>query len=122
LKEVFVNETVVRYAHKNGATEIRDVPVSKIDLKDVLVRVVYVGICGSNLNIHHNNFIYPVEVPLILGHEFSGIIEKVGSEVHRFNVGERVTAETHAKYCGECFLCRTKNFISIKKGKDMDLE
>ncbi|NLM98089.1 MAG: alcohol dehydrogenase catalytic domain-containing protein, partial [Halanaerobiaceae bacterium] len=69
-----------------------------------------IGICGSDPHMHHNNVSYPVEVPLILGHEFSGIIAKTGSRVEKFKTGDRVTAETHAEYCGKCLLCRTNDY------------
>lgn len=69
---------------------------------DVLVKVDSIGIRGSDPHMHHNSVSYPVEVPLILGHEFAGIIDKVGESVDGFSEGERVTAETHAEYCGKC--------------------
>jgi L-iditol 2-dehydrogenase len=117
-------KAVVKYALEDGCTEIRDVPIPAIGSTDVLVRVEYIGICGSDIHMHHNNVSYPVDVPLILGHEFSGIIDKVGSEVEKFNVGDRVTAETHAEYCGKCIMCRTNNYHLCKdrKGYGFDVD
>ena len=103
-------KAVVKYALEDGSTEVRDVPIPQIGRTDVLVEVAYIGICGSDPHIHHNNVSYPVEVPLILGHEFAGVIKKVGAEVAGYQVGDRVTAETHAEFCGSCFLCRTNNY------------
>ena len=103
-------KAVVKYDNVDGATELRDVAVPEIGPDDVLVKVAYTGICGSDPHMHHNKVTYKVNVPLILGHEFSGIIESVGDNVKGFKVGDRVTAETHADYCGRCILCRTNNY------------
>jgi len=110
-------KAVVKYDNRDGATELRDVPIPHIGPDDVLVRVAYVGICGSDPHIHHNKVSYKVNVPLILGHEFSGIIEKRGESVTGFKIGDRVTAETHADYCGKCALCRTNNYHLCRERK-----
>ena len=103
-------KAVVKYDLRDGATELRDVPIPEIGPDDVLVRVEYAGICCSDPHMHHNRINYRINVPVILGHEFSGIIEEVGRNVKDFKIGERVTAETHADYCGKCILCRTNNY------------
>lgn len=103
-------KAVVKYDNVDGATELREVPVPEIGPDDVLVRVAYIGICGSDPHMHHNKVSYKVNVPLILGHEFSGTVEKVGANVKGYRPGDRVTAETHADYCGQCMLCRTNNY------------
>ncbi|QTL97310.1 alcohol dehydrogenase catalytic domain-containing protein [Iocasia frigidifontis] len=110
-------KAVVKYALEDGSTEVRDVPIPKIGPTDVLVKVDSIGICGSDPHMHHNNVSYPVEVPLILGHEFSGIIDKVGEKVEKFSKGDRVTAETHAEYCGKCVMCRTNNYHLCQERK-----
>lgn len=103
-------KAVVKYDNIAGATEMREVPVPEIGPEDVLVKVAYIGVCGSDPHMHHNRVSYKVNVPLILGHEFSGTIEKVGASVKGFAAGDPVTCETHADYCGKCVLCRTNNY------------
>lgn len=111
-------KAVVKYAEKDGATELRDnVPIPEIGPNDVLVKVNSIGICGSDPHMHHNNVSYPVDVPLILGHEFSGVIEKKGKNVTKYKEGDRVTSETHAEYCGECLMCKTNNYPLCKDRK-----
>lgn len=110
-------KAVVKFDLKDGATELREVPVPQIGPDDVLVRVEYTGICGSDPHIHHNEVNYKINVPVILGHEFSGVIEEAGKNVKDFKVGERVTAETHADYCGKCLLCRTNNYHLCRERK-----
>jgi L-iditol 2-dehydrogenase len=110
-------KAVVKYDNYDGATELREVPVPGIGPDDVLVKVAYIGVCGSDPHMHHNKVSYKVNVPLILGHEFSGTIEKIGDNVKSFCIGDRVTAETHADYCGECILCRTNNYHLCRERK-----
>jgi alcohol dehydrogenase/L-iditol 2-dehydrogenase len=103
-------KAVVKYDNVANATEIREVPVPEIGVNDVLVRVAYIGVCGTDPHMHRNLSTIKLKVPLIFGHEFAGTIEKIGSEVKGHILGERVTAETHADYCGECELCRTNQY------------
>ena len=110
-------KAVVKYDNVAGATEVREVPVPEIGPDDVLVKVGYIGICGSDPHMHHNKVSYKVNVPLILGHEFAGVIEKTGANVKGWAVGDRVTSETHADYCGKCVMCRTNNYHVCRERK-----
>ena len=88
-----------------GNLEVLNVPKPEIvNSDDVLIRITAAGICGTDMHIYHDMFkSYP---PVILGHEFAGVVEEVGSAVTRFAVGDRVTCEPHTKFCGKCDLCR----------------
>ena len=110
-------KAVVKYDNVAGATEVREVPVPSIGPDDVLVETAYIGICGSDPHMHHNKVSYKVNVPLILGHEFAGVIAEVGANVTGWKVGDRVTSETHADYCGKCVLCRTNNYHVCRERK-----
>ncbi|MFC5405952.1 zinc-dependent alcohol dehydrogenase [Cohnella soli] len=82
---------------------IRNVPVPVPGENDVLVRVERVGICGSELGgfLGHNSLRVP---PLVMGHEFSGVIAQTGSGAVKFRVGDRVTVNPLGT-CGECEEC-----------------
>ena len=110
-------KAVVKYDNVAGATEVREVPVPSIGPDDVLVETAYIGICGSDPHMHHNKVSYKVNVPLILGHEFAGVIAAVGANVTGWKVGDRVTSETHADFCGKCVLCRTNNYHVCRERK-----
>lgn len=88
-----------------GNFEIRDIPVPKIKKDDeVLIRVSAAGVCGTDVHIYHDKFQnYP---PVVLGHEFSGVVVEIGAEVKNFKVGDRVVAEPHTGFCGKCDMCR----------------
>ena len=78
---------------------IEDVPEPTIDDNEVLIKIKYCGICGSDLHI------YLEGLPLGLGHEFSGDIVKTGPDVERWEIGDRVTVKLQNP-CGECYWCR----------------
>ena len=103
-------KALVKYGEAAGETAVREVPIPAIGPDDVLVKVAYIGICGTDPHMHMNLTTINVKVPVIFGHEFSGTIEEAGANVKGWQVGERVTAETHAEYCGACAMCRTNNY------------
>jgi len=82
-------------------------PIPVVGAKDVRIRVTAFAICGTDLHIVEwdrwaESRIKP---PLIPGHEFTGIVESVGTDVKLVKPGDRVTAETHI-YGGLCYACR----------------
>lgn len=89
--------------------EERAIPVPKDD--EVLVKVEYVGICGSDLHYYEQGRIgnYIVEPPFVLGHESGGVVVEVGKGVTHLKVGDRVALEP-GKTCGQCEFCRTGRY------------
>lgn len=88
----------------NKPLKLKDVDVPEISPKDILVKVKVCSICGTDLKIKSGK-IDTVQLPLIPGHEVSGQVEKVGSEVEEFKVGDRVTFDIYIT-CGHCRNCR----------------
>ncbi|NQX68617.1 galactitol-1-phosphate 5-dehydrogenase [Paenibacillus alba] len=86
-----------------SSMNLREVDLPSLGPDEVLIRVERVGICGSELSgyLGHNSLRKP---PLIMGHEFAGIVEQAGST--RFRRGDRVTANPLLS-CGRCRACRT---------------
>jgi alcohol dehydrogenase/L-iditol 2-dehydrogenase len=101
---------VVHYALEPLAVELRDVAVPEIGDDDVLLRVGAVSVCGSDVHQAYNTHSWPVNVPVVLGHEFAGTVAKAGRAVKSFREGDRVVSETAAEMCGECLLCRTGRY------------
>ena len=85
--------------------EERDIPTPKAD--EVLVKLDYVGICGSDLHYYETGAIgdYVVEPPFVLGHEPGGVVVEVGEDVTHLKVGDRVALEP-GKTCGHCEFCK----------------
>jgi L-iditol 2-dehydrogenase len=87
---------VVNYASPPGSVEIRELPVPQIGEDDVLLAVQAVGVCGSDIHQAKGQQSWPVNYPVVLGHEFSGIIAEVGKNVRGYRAGDRVVSETAA--------------------------
>jgi threonine 3-dehydrogenase len=93
--------------------ELREIEVPACGPNDVLIRVHFAGVCGTDLHIWEwdawaSNRLKP---PVVIGHEFAGRIERLGPEAEAAGllaVGDLVTAEGHI-ICGHCLQCRTGN-------------
>jgi len=103
-------KAVVKYALGPGNVELRDVPEPFPEPDEVKIEVKAVGICGSDLHIYDGDIKLLMRTPVVMGHEFSGVITEVGSSVSGFKLGERVSSETSAQVCGSCVPCRTGNY------------
>src|SRR5690606_33371673 len=101
---------VVHYALAPGACELREVPVPVIGADDVLLRVEAVGVCGSDVHQYHNTHSWPVNVPVVLGHEFCGEIVQVGERAEGFARGQRVVSETAAVIDPSSLFCRSGRY------------
>lgn len=99
-KEVIMKALVYNQPEK---FEIKEVDYPSCGENQVIIKVMACGICKTDVHIHHGSFIS--KFPLTPGHEFSGVIEEVGSKVTAFKKGDRVTAD-NAVSCGECYYCR----------------
>lgn len=87
---------VVNYAEAKGSVELRNIPVPSIGAEDVLLKVANIGVCGSDLHQWSSDHSWPVNYPVVLGHEFAGTIEAIGEGVQGWKVGQRVVSETAA--------------------------
>ncbi len=78
---------------------------------EVLVKIEYVGICGSDLHYYEHGSIgnYVVEPPFVLGHEASGVVTKIGKDVETLQLGDRVALEPGIT-CGKCEFCKTGRY------------
>jgi len=99
------------YLEKVGKIVIRRIPIPSIEENEVLVRVARCGVCMTDVHMYKGSF--PVKMPVILGHEFSGTIEKIGKNVTHYanlsgqipiKVGDRVSAIPIIN-CASCPAC-----------------
>lgn len=97
----------VRFVGAKQALEMQDIPTPEIGKRDILVKVKAAGICHSDA--HYRAGISPVKpVPLTLGHEVAGVVEKIGSQVTNVKIGDRVCLHYNIT-CGDCYHCSTGN-------------
>jgi len=96
--------------HGIGDIRFETVDVPTISEDDVLIRVKYVGICGSDLpRSMISGLTGNTAYPLILGHEFSGEVARVGANVEKVKAGDRVTVAPLVP-CGTCEFCREGDY------------
>ena len=90
-----------------------DEPRPEVGPRDALVRVAYSGVCGTDLAILSGEMGLvkdgSIKYPVRIGHEWSGVVEELGSEVTRFRKGDRVVSET-AVTCGVCPACQRGDY------------
>src|SRR5262247_1897668 len=109
---------VVQFDLKPGSVELRDMPIPEIGEDEVLLQVGSVSVCGSDVHQYHGTQSWQVATPVVLGHEFGGVVAKKGGRVHGFKEGDRVVSETASHICGRCMMCRTGayNLCPERKG------
>lgn len=78
-----------------GFIEINEVPMPTFKEDEVLMKVWAAGVCGSDLLIEDDKHFY--KAPVTLGHEYSGVIEAVGSKVTKFQPGDRIVSDIETK-------------------------
>ena len=87
---------VVNYSRDKWSVEIREIDRPEIGMEDVLLEVANVGVCGSDLHQWTSDHSWPVNYPVVLGHEFGGVIAETGKNVSGWKKGDRVVSETAA--------------------------
>lgn len=100
----------LKNAKEVGFVPSRKQLLTELNPNEVLIKIISVSICGTDLHIYNwdewsQNRIKP---PLTVGHEFSGEVIKVGSEVTKVKVGDIVSSESHI-VCGVCDYCKSGN-------------
>ncbi|MHA2391547.1 MAG: zinc-dependent alcohol dehydrogenase [Promethearchaeota archaeon] len=83
--------------------EFNNIPIPELQQNDVLVKMMRIGICGSDIHVYHGKHPYTT-YPITQGHEVSGIIEKIGSNVKNVKPGDKVTIEPQV-VCNQCYPC-----------------
>lgn len=109
-------EALVKFGSNNGDVEVRQI-AEPDDPKpnQVLLEVQAAGVCGSDLHMWREHHSWKIKLPLVLGHEFCGVVAAVGQDVTRFKPGDRVVCETAASVCGECVYCLSGNYNLCSK-------
>ena len=97
-------KALVKYASGKGNVGVRDIPVREPGPDEILIKIKYCGICGTDMHIYADEF--PNSPPVVMGHEYTGTVVQVGEQVRdKWKVGERVVGELHTGSCGKCYLC-----------------
>ena len=86
---------------------MEEVPVPEPGINDVMIKIRKTAICGTDLHIYlwDDWAKKTIKTPMIIGHEYVGVVHKTGAGVRNIYVGDRVTGEGHIA-CGHCRNCR----------------
>lgn len=85
---------------------VADIAAREPGPREVRIAVEACGVCFHDVVVRNGTFRRGVEMPVILGHEVAGLIEKLGSDVRGFSRGDRVATTTYSHVCGCCRHCR----------------
>jgi L-iditol 2-dehydrogenase len=97
-------QALVKTKRGVGNTELLDVEEPTPKPGEVKIEVKACGICGTDIHIYHDRS--ETRPPVIMGHEFSGVVCELGEGVDRVKLGDRVVSETTVRSCGVCRYCR----------------
>lgn len=86
-----------------GKIEFKDVPIPEIGDGQLLIKIMRIGICGSDIHVYHGKHPF-TSYPVVQGHEVSGEIVKVGPDVLGLKIGDKVTIQPQV-VCGKCYSC-----------------
>lgn len=103
-----------------GEIEFREVPVPEPEENQVLVKIRKIGVCGSDIHVYHGEHPF-TSYPVTQGHEVSGEIEKLGSGVKGWKVGQKVTIQPQV-VCGKCYPCRHGKYNLCEELKVMGFQ
>jgi threonine 3-dehydrogenase len=97
--------------HAGPGAELREVPIPRIEPHEVLIQVKATSICGTDVHIYTWDAWAEsrIKTPMVFGHEFSGVVVEVGSQVTGVKIGDHVSAETHI-VCHQCLQCKTGQY------------
>lgn len=116
-------KAVVKTQKEKHHVSLEEVKVPHLDEGEVLIKVEAAGICGTDIHIYEDGS-YPVYPPVTLGHEVSGKVHDMASDVKDIRIGDRVVSETYYSTCKKCEYCISgrknlcKHRLSIGSGKN----
>ena len=104
-------KALVKYGRAKGQVELRDVPEPHAGPGDVIIQVQAAGICGSDIGFYDGAHEEVCRPPVVLGHEFAGVVSRVGPGVKDWAPGDRVVSDNTGYVCGRCHACSTANYL-----------
>ncbi len=117
-------KALIKSKSEEGIWITNDAPKPDMGVRDVMIRIHKTAICGTDVHIYNWDewSQKTIPVPMVVGHEYFGIVEKVGSEVEAFKPGDRVSGEGHltCHFCRNCragkrHLCRNTVGVGVNR-------
>lgn len=110
-------KALLLFEKKDGSTELRDVPRPEAEPGDVIIKVKAAAICGADIEFYRAKLTSILEPPVILGHEFCGVVDEVGKNVTDWKPGDRVVSENTGYVCGKCVSCLSGRYLLCPERK-----
>ena len=104
-------KALMKFAKGKGNVGLRDIEVPRIGDDDVLLEVKAAGICGSDIGFCDGESSSVLHPPVVLGHEFAGVVSRVGANVSAWKPGDRVVSDNTGHVCGTCYACSTADYL-----------
>lgn len=115
METLSVSDNISLVVKSPGQCELEDRPIPTLSPNDVLIQPSYVGVCGTDREILAGKLGYyasgKAKYPIVMGHEYSGVVARVGSRVTGLKVGDRVVGECIIT-CGSCGFCSRDHRLS----------
>lgn len=108
-----IMKALVKTEKGPGHLTLMERPVPQIGDDDLLVQVKAAGICGSDIRMKNLGNSENLRPPVILGHEFSGVIAAVGKHIKGFEIGQRVVSDNSGDLCGKCDMCAKRQLLNV---------
>lgn len=105
-------KALVKEQRDVSALVVKNIPEPIVHDDEIKIKIHAAGICGTDLHILKNE--YPHSIPIVMGHEYSGIVVSVGKSVKDFAPGDMVVSSTAAITCGTCEYCKSGRLIICK--------
>jgi 2-desacetyl-2-hydroxyethyl bacteriochlorophyllide A dehydrogenase len=113
-------KAIVKKGYGAGRVEFCDVQKPVVGDYDVLIQIKAAGICGSDLELVYGTVEgKTVDYPIVIGHEFAGIIGETGSKVTAWKCGDRVVSDNTGYVCGSCHACSAGDYLNCSSRKGM---
>lgn len=101
--------------------QFRNIPIPKLNKNEVLIKIMRIGVCGSDIHVYHGKHPFVNSYPVTQGHEVSGEVEDIGSNVTKYEKGDKVTIQPQ-KVCGKCYSCENNKYHCCEDLKVMGFQ
>lgn len=113
-------KALVKTGKGKESVKLLDIPIPEPKDDEVQIKVMACGICGTDEHIMNDAYLHTI--PVTLGHEFTGIVTKIGKDVTNLKVGDQVVALSAQRTCGSCKYCNIGDFVHCTGKKSIGID
>lgn len=113
-------KALVKTGKGRESVKLLELPIPEPKDDEVQIKVMACGICGTDVHIMNEG--YQHTVPVTLGHEFTGIVTKVGKDVKNLSLGDQVVALSAQRTCCSCMYCQKGDYVHCTEKKSIGID